>query len=291
MSVSAPALPPETQAVRLDTARAAPVPANPRDNLAALIDSWKTSPYPTIKISTYFAAYAELFGHLRGTDCTFVETGILDGGSLFMWRQWLGPRARIVGIDLNPAATRWREHGFEIHIGDQGDPAFWRDTLARVGPFDALLDDGGHQYFQQIVTAHAAIGMASRACVVAVEDTATSFMRDFLVHGQDHTFLEYAKDATDLLVGRAFGTYPGRMPAAFNHQAVAHFSQVASIQFFSGLVAFKVDPAVCIPPALVRNRAANAATDFRYQGMDEATVDWPDVRQARAVRVRGGQAG
>ena len=94
-----------------------------------LIQCWANSPYPSIKTSTYFAAYAQIFGHLRNTDCTFVETGILDGGSLFMWRSWLGPKAKIVGIDLNPQARKWEAHGFEIHIGDQGDPSFWSETL------------------------------------------------------------------------------------------------------------------------------------------------------------------
>ena len=284
LQAQANSLPPVPQAAPASAVLPAALSA-----LDALITCWKTSPYPSFKISSYFPAYAELFAHLRGTACTFVETGILDGGSLFMWRHWLGPRARIVGIDLNPAAAQWRDHGFEIHIGDQGDPAFWRKTLAEIGPFDALLDDGGHQFFQQIVTANEAIGAARHKCIVAVEDTATSFMRDFLVHGKDHTFLEYAKDATDLLVGRSFQTYPGRLPADFNRAVVNHFRDVFSVQFFSGIVAFKIDPSACYAPQQVRNMGPNAATDFRYEGLDAALVDWPDVLQARQVRVQGGQ--
>lgn len=122
-----------------------------------LFESWRDSPYPSTKISTYFSAYTELFSHLRGTRCVFVETGVLGGGSLFMWRKWLGNDARIIGIDLNPAALRWRDHGFEIFIGDQGDPEFWNKTFREIGHFDAFLDDGGHQSFQQMVTLSSAI--------------------------------------------------------------------------------------------------------------------------------------
>ena len=35
----------------------------------------------------------------------FVEVGVADGGSLHMWRSYLGKKARIIGIDLNPIAT------------------------------------------------------------------------------------------------------------------------------------------------------------------------------------------
>jgi hypothetical protein len=49
-----------------------------------LVRCWQNAPHPSIKTTSYFPAYVQLFQHLRGTECTFVETGILDGGSLFM---------------------------------------------------------------------------------------------------------------------------------------------------------------------------------------------------------------
>ena len=55
-------------------------------SLKDLRQSFAESPEPSFKVSNYFSAYVELFGHLRGRDCTFVETGVLNGGSLFMWR-------------------------------------------------------------------------------------------------------------------------------------------------------------------------------------------------------------
>src|SRR6266853_659946 len=96
-----------------------------QDSLNDLIGYWEKSPQPSTKISSYFPIYVKLFNHLRGQRCTFIETGILDGGSLFMWRSWLGDQARVIGVDLNPDAIKWRTSGFEVYIGDQGDPAFW----------------------------------------------------------------------------------------------------------------------------------------------------------------------
>jgi hypothetical protein len=252
-----------------------------------LIACWQNSPYPSVKVSSYFPAYVQLFGHLRGTDCTFIETGILGGGSLFMWKSWLGEKARIVGIDLNPEAGKWREHGFEIHVGDQGDPSFWQSTLAKIGGFDALLDDGGHQSFQQIVTAYEAIRFAKNKCVIAIEDTATSFMSDFANHG-GHSFLEFSKDATDCIVGRSFEIEPGRLPVDYNRASVSHFKSVFSIQFFNAIVAFHVDPANCIPPSVMKNKDSNPAVDHRYAGRDSAVVEWPNVLRADSVVVKGG---
>ncbi|WP_092171187.1 hypothetical protein [Bosea sp. OK403] len=247
------------------------------------------SPEPSIKITHYFAIYAELFSHLRGTECTFVETGVLNGGSLFMWREWLGPRARIIGVDMNPAAAKWREDGFEILIGDQGDPAFWEQAFTQIGAFDALLDDGGHQSFQQIVTAKSAIRAAKKPCVVVIEDTCTSFMKEFSRH-RDRSFLNYAKSATDLLVANANEFFPGEYPHIDNPGVVEEFQQVYSIQFYSGMVAFQIDPAPVERPVIVWNKEADKfQSDFRYEGVESAEVVWPDPFTRQVVTVRGGR--
>ena len=45
-----------------------------------LIRCYIDSPHPSYKVSHYFQIYAELFAHLRGTECTFIEAGVLNGG-------------------------------------------------------------------------------------------------------------------------------------------------------------------------------------------------------------------
>jgi len=175
-----------------------------------------------------------------------------------MWRGWLGPKARIIGIDLNPECAKWRDSGFEIFIGDQGDSAFMRQTLDSIGEFDALLDDGGHQSFQQIVTLQEAIQGYNRPCVIAVEDTATSYMRDFANHGS-RSVLNYAKASTDLLVGRSFGMAPDRYPPTHNEEAVDFFKSV-----------FSIEP------------------DFRYRGRSSAVVSWSSLLSSETVSVEGG---
>ena len=59
---------------------------NKLELLEKLLKAFNESPYPSLKVSNYFPIYTDLFAHLVGTNCTFIETGVLNGGSLFMWR-------------------------------------------------------------------------------------------------------------------------------------------------------------------------------------------------------------
>ena len=81
------------------------------------------SKFKSIKHSTYFEVYDELFSKLRNKKITFVEIGILGGGSLFMWREYFGKKARIIGIDLNPNAKELIPNDCKIYFD-------WRDMIA-----------------------------------------------------------------------------------------------------------------------------------------------------------------
>ena len=80
------------------------------------------SPYRSIKHESYFEVYDFLLEEYIGRDITFVEIGVLDGGSLFMWRDFFGEKARIIGVEINESAKVWEDYGFEIFIGSQSDP-------------------------------------------------------------------------------------------------------------------------------------------------------------------------
>jgi hypothetical protein len=260
------------------------------NHIQDLIDCYKNSPYPSTKLTTYFSAYAELFSHLRNSDSVFIETGVLGGGSLHMWRNWFGPKARIIGIDLNPEALKWKEQGFEIFIGDQGDPNFWQKILKSIGQYDALLDDGGHQSFQQIVTLIESIRYASDKCIIAIEDTHTSFMNDFKSHG-NHTFLNYAKSSTDFLTIKGSPMYPNRMSHAINTELLDLYKNIHSIQFFNSLVAYKIDKKLAFTPSSIWNhKNTSRPSDFRYEGKASAKVLWPNTFTNEFLVVKGGKS-
>ena len=51
--------------------------------------SYQKSKYLSIKHNSYFQVYDDIFSKFRGEDVVFVEIGVLNGGSLFMWRDFL----------------------------------------------------------------------------------------------------------------------------------------------------------------------------------------------------------
>lgn len=146
----------------------------------------------------YFEIYHRTFERYRGRPITFLEIGIENGGSARMWRDYFGPQARIIGVDVNPNCKALEEDGFEVWIGDQGDPAFWSQFLKQHPAVDVVLDDGGHTMRQQVVTFEALFGAVSDGGTYLCEDTHTSYMR--LYEGglrAPNTFHEHVKGLID----------------------------------------------------------------------------------------------
>ena len=144
-----------------------------------LFQIYKNLKYVSLKSDTYFQAYEETFSKYVGKEITFVEVGVLHGGSLFMWREYFGEKARIIGIDLHPAAKELEKHGFEIYTGSQSDINFWKNFFSKIGKIDILLDDGGHGNVQQIVTLSEAIHNTNDDGIIVTEDVLTSYMKKF----------------------------------------------------------------------------------------------------------------
>jgi len=97
------------------------------------------------KWTHYFPVYEKHFGRLREKPIKVLEIGILNGGSLEMWRHYFGPDAEIVGIDINPACKEHEFPGVHVRIGDQSDEQFLQSLLDEFGEFDLVIDDGSHQ--------------------------------------------------------------------------------------------------------------------------------------------------
>lgn len=130
----------------------------------------------------YVAAYATHIGDRRHAPIALLEIGILRGASLRMWRDYF-PRARIVGLDLDPPPIELP--GVELVAGDQSDAAVLT-TVASRGPFDVVIDDGSH------IGAH--IEASFRALFPAVEpggwyvieDMQTAYRTDYGGGPPDH---------------------------------------------------------------------------------------------------------
>jgi hypothetical protein len=223
-----------------------------------LFSIYNEAPYLSIKYDSYFQVYEETLRRYVGKKITFVEVGILNGGSLFMWREYFGPGSRIIGIDLNPAAERWRADGFEIFIGDQADPSFWNEFYRQVGAIDVLMDDGGHSNSQQILTASQAIPNVRDGGTIIVEDIHASYMREF-GNPSRYSFLNFARKLVDSVNSR-YGP--------FEKNETVYSKRLYSVAFYESIVVLRIDSQRCFPSAATQNRGATTgAKDFRYRSL------------------------
>lgn len=75
-----------------------------------------------------------------------LEMGVQSGGSTRSWKQHYGAGLYYVGFDLNPGSVRSSkpEENIFVETGSQTNASYLLDLCARHGPFDVVIDDGGH---------------------------------------------------------------------------------------------------------------------------------------------------
>jgi hypothetical protein len=146
----------------------------------------------------YFPVYSRHFAPYRGRPVRILEIGIYRGGSLDMWNWYFGPQVTLVGVDIDEDARTASDPRHVVEIGDQTDPDFLRRVAAQHGPFDIIIDDGGHEMDQQIVTAETLFPLLADGGVLLVEDCHTSYWESYQ-GGRERpgTFMEWAKKRLD----------------------------------------------------------------------------------------------
>jgi len=128
--------------------------------------------------------------------------------------------------------------------------------------------------------------------VIAIEDTATSLMKDFH-QNKKYTFLEYSKAVTDILLGKLIKNNHERFQQIKSHISMDEYESVYNIRFYSGVITFHVDKNKCMVPELLRNcenADGSTASDFRYDGKNSALINWPGIfSKSIAINIKGGQ--
>jgi len=160
--------------------------------------------YPLDKWIHYFPIYERHLERYRGLPVRVLEIGVYRGGGLEMLRHYLGPDAKLVGIDIDEVA-RAAATGYEVELGDQADPDFLRRVVEKHGPFDIVVDDGGHTMRQQVVSVETLFPLLRDDGTYLVEDCHTSYWPDFADQGSDgKTFIEWVKARIDDLNAHHF---------------------------------------------------------------------------------------
>lgn len=96
------------------------------------------------KYAHYLPIYERHFRAWVDRPVTLFEIGCGHGGSLQMWKGFLGPYARIVGIDIRTECKSYEEPQVSVRIGSQEDTAFLGGLIDEFGSPDIVVDDGSH---------------------------------------------------------------------------------------------------------------------------------------------------
>lgn len=152
------------------------------------------------KWNHYFDIYDRHFSRFRGKEIAILEIGVWQGGSLQMWRDYFGDKAKIYGVDIDPRCKAFEEENIQIFTGSQSDRKFLRELVAKLPPLDIVIDDGGHSMNQQIVSFEELFGAVKSDGVYLCEDIHTSYWLNFGGgHKRRGTFIEYSKNFIDSL--------------------------------------------------------------------------------------------
>ena len=129
---------------------------------------------PTFKWLHYFPIYESHLSGFINRSVSVLEIGVLDGGSLYMYRNYLGPHSQIIGVDINPEAKRHEDFQIMVEIGDQSDTNFLTTIYEKYGPFDIVIDDGSHKQSDLIATFSYFKDKMPQNSVYIIEDTHTA---------------------------------------------------------------------------------------------------------------------
>lgn len=161
-----------------------------KNNQGRLIHKW----------NHYFEIYDQHFKKFRGKKVIILEIGVSQGGSLQMWKNYFGPDAKIIGVDVNPLCKGFEESQIQIYIGSQSDRIFLRNLKDKIPRIDILIDDGGHTMKQQIITFEELFDHIKDDGLYLCEDLHTSY---WTTYGGGYkrrgTFIEYSKNFIDYI--------------------------------------------------------------------------------------------
>ena len=104
------------------------------------------------KLKHYFRIYDDEFEKYKDKKINFLEIGINKGGDLQIWHKYFTNLQNMYAVDINEDCKKIEKllPNTKIFIGDQGNIDFLENLKENIDDVDIILDDGGHQFTQQI---------------------------------------------------------------------------------------------------------------------------------------------
>lgn len=168
----------------------APVSRGLLDDLAIKHQADKSSRYHNFAVK-----YESLFSSMKESAKSVLEIGVAQGQSVRMWADFF-PNATIHGADISPASSVCEAYSQRIkfHLLDQRNPAQLKN-LEQYSPFDIIIDDGNHWWYEQILTFEILFQYVKSGGLYIVEDSCTSYWNEYKNH--HISCVEYFKRIVD----------------------------------------------------------------------------------------------
>ena len=146
---------------------------------------------PADKWHHYLEIYDRHLSRYRGRRVRLLEIGVQRGGSLQVWKKYLGSDAIIAGVDVDPKCA-YTEPQISAVTGDQKNRLLLTAIASSTsGPLDVVVDDGSHASFDQIASFETLYPLLAPDGVYICEDMHSAY------DGQDYHFVARVKDLVD----------------------------------------------------------------------------------------------
>jgi cephalosporin hydroxylase len=186
---------------------------------------------PAAKWLHYLPIYDQLLGSYVGSKVKMLEIGVAQGGSLALWRKFLGDEAVIFGIDIDPKCAAFDGSSGSVRIGSQDDPKFLRDVAAEMRGLDVVLDDGSHIGRHQRASFDVLFPLLSEGGIYIIEDICSSYWPHW-EGGRNRrgTIIEFLK-------GKVDDIHIHYQKKGMNN--ATDMTDIESIQFFDSIAAIR----------------------------------------------------
>lgn len=152
------------------------------------------------KNNNYFDVYERHLARFVESASVLLEIGVGLGGSLQMWKAYLGPHSKIIGLDIKPECKTYKESGIEIFIGSQDDPKIINAIFSKYPEIDIVIDDGSHQMNHMVESFNLIYKRLQPNGIYMVEDIHTCYWDKYKGGlGRSGSFVEFTKHRIDEL--------------------------------------------------------------------------------------------
>lgn len=131
------------------------------------LDHWRGY---AIHYNHHFKRWIDSKDHVK-----MLEIGVQSGGSTRVWSQFFGDQLDYIGVDINPNCAQFEDPSRRIHIviGSQLNTTFLDEICKIYGPFDIIIDDGGHTTEMMVISFENLFTCLKDKGVYAIEDLHT----------------------------------------------------------------------------------------------------------------------